>query len=378
MLSSFIYDNRTLFVKCDCASVDQIRKSFNEALTTYQTANNIDLKCRFRVNLVETREGVTFGIAFVFVTNPSVYHMLLGKNPDGSDRVEYRDDPSWTPPVKGEIVNDSGWSSISLPVFTPGMSWADMDDLESEYERKINAEKKKNTCPKIPVPLEPLMVLPPYQLTEQQIAEKRAKIIEDNNGKPGFDPKLIDIPSLAHLSVYRAMACPVDYKFMPNILKCKGVPEWITKDDLKMQFSPYATDSTSIKERTVKGRRVDETYPFVNINEDRVAFIIFDPSTNDALFALHMTKKLVITKRDGNGALHTATLMFGHSYRTDRDIMSDINQTSRAVNRKHQPHTNQYQNNRAHQRTRGSSNTISHPGPNSRNISNKFDVLGQN
>lgn len=342
-MSSYIYDNRTLFIKCDCASVNEIRKSLNDSLTTYQSANNIDLKCRSRVNLVENREGKSFGIAFVFVTNPVVYHMLLGKNPDGSDRVEYRDDPSWTPPTKGDIVNDSGWATISAPVYTPGMSWADMDDIEYEHEQKLTAEKKKYVCPKIPVPLEPLMVLPPYELTPEQITQKRNKIIEDNSGKPGFDPKLVEIPSLAHLVVDRAMACPVDSRYMPNILKCQAVPHWVSKEDLKMNFSPYAIDSTTLQERFIKGRRVEETFPFVNINEDRVAFIIFDSCTNDALFALHMMKKTIIRKKMPDNSFNTTTLIFGHSYRTDRDLMTDISQQPRTVPRRDNTHR-QYQN----------------------------------
>lgn len=334
MSSSYISDNRTLYIKCDCASVQQIRDAFSEALTTYQDATGIDLACRFRVNLVEDREGRSFGIAFVFVSNPAVYYMLLGKNPDGSDRVEYRDDPSWTPPVEGESVNDAGWSTISAPVFSKGMTWADIMDEEDAYNAKIEAEKQKYVCPKIAFSLEPLMVLPPYRLSAQQIAEKRDKIIEENEGKSDFDADMVEIPPIAYFGVEPAVAKPVDQKFMPNILKCKNVPDWVTKEDLKAQFSPYASDSLTLQERHIKGRRVEETYPFVNINDDRVAFIIFDPSTNDALFALHMMKKIVITKTLPNKTVNKVVLLFGHSFRTDRDMMADISQRPRPVQRR--------------------------------------------
>ena len=328
MNSSNIYDNRTLFIKCDCASAEQIRQAFNEALTTYQTTAKVNLQCRFRVNLVENREGKSFGIAFVFVTNPAVYYMLLGKNPDGSDRIEYRDDLSWSPPAEGDSMNDGGWSTISVPVFTTNWSATTDDEIQHEPEQK----RPKYVCPKIPVPLEPLMILPPYHLTSDQIEEKRAKIVEDNEGKSGFDHSLVEIPEVSHFVVDRAMASPVDQKFMPNILKCKGIPDWVTKEDLKMQFSPYASDAETSQERFIKGRRVEETYPFVNINEDRVAFIIFDSSTNDALFALHMMKKTIIRKKASDGTINNVTLIFGHSFRTDRDLMADISQKPRPIN----------------------------------------------
>lgn len=382
--SGNFYDNRTLFIKCEGATPGQIGSCFRLALDEYQSKYKTNLNCRFRVNLVENKEGHSFGIAFVFVTNPAVYYMLLGKNPDGSDRIEYRDDPSWEQPKEGEIINDSGWSAISPPVFTPGMSWADMVEEEDAYNDKVAAklvtEKLQQEPPKIPIPLEPLMVLPPYKLTPEQIAEKRAKIIEDNSGKKDFDPSLIEIPDLAYLSVDRAMAIPLDSKFMPNILKCKDVPDWITKEDLKMEFTPYATDSKTLQERFVKGRRSEETYPFVNINQDRVAFIIFDPSTHDAQFALHMMKKTVIKKTASDRTVKTATLIFSHSFRTERDIMADISQQPRPVQRKtrDQPSQSRQDAPRSNvQRTAAKAKAVAPKAP-SFSSKNAFDILQDN
>ena len=328
------YDTHTLFIKCDCASAQQIRATFGEALTMYQTATGKRLECRYRVNLLIDREGNSFGIAFVFVTNPAVYYMLLGKNPDGSDRIEYMDDPAWEPPADGELTNDSGWSSISEPVITTGMSWADISDEEDELERKRNEEESRYICPKIVIQLEPLMVLPSYKLTAEQINKKREKIILENEGKPDFNPDLVVVPESAHFGVDRAMVTPVDPKFMQNILKSQKVPIWVTKADLKAQFAPYASDSSTRQERLIKGNRIEETYPFVNINDDRVAFIIFDPSTHDAQFAVHMMKKTVMTKKSADGSTLSETLIFGHSYCTDRDSMSHITQQPRSVQRR--------------------------------------------
>ena len=331
------YDNHTLFIKCDCATVEQIRTAFRESLTTYQTSIGKHLECRFRVNLVENREGNSFGIAFVFVTNPAVYHMLMGKNPDGSDRIKYIDDPSWVAPTDTELTNDSGWSAISEPVFVPDMNWSDEMELEEEYKRQLYEKETRDICPKITSQLDPLMVLPPFKLTQEQMEKKRAKISADNQGKPNFDPKLIEIPELAYFGVDRAMVMPTDPMYMPNILRCKSVPLWVNNDDLKIQFAPYANDSKTFQDRLVKGRHTDETYPFVNINQDRIAFVIFDPSTHDAQFALHMMRKTVINKKAEDGSLLTVTLLFQHSFKTDRDLMADIGQQPRPVNRRDMP-----------------------------------------
>jgi hypothetical protein len=297
------YDNHTLFVRCDCATLKQIKEVFNEALETYQKDNGILLDCKYRINLVENKEKQSLGIAFVHFSNPEVYNMIIGKNFDGTDRVEYIDDPT---SVKQQ-QND--WSITDIPKHS--INWADDDDYIPQK--------------KIPVPLEPLIKLPPYTLTEEQIENKKQKIITDNSGKQDFDISLVKIASTAYLSIDRAIITKLENKYMPNILKCVHVPNWISKDDIKQKFIPYVSDSKTIQDRNIKGRRFKETYPFVNINNDGVAFIIFDPSTHDAQFALHMTKKLVFQKYDKNNKLLSTTLRFGHSYRTDRDTMTDIN-----------------------------------------------------
>lgn len=312
-----IHDNHTLYVKCGVATVDQIRESFLKALKDYETENKLKLDCRFKVNRVEDKNGNSFGIAFVFITSSEVYHMLLGKNPNGSDRVDYIDDPSWHPIPENSKINESGWSS------TVSKSWADQVEEEDEIEKKENMSK----CPQIPIQLDSLMKLPSIKMSEEQIKLKREKIIEDNQGKEDFNPDIIEIPEYIHLGIDRAIASNLESKFMHNILKCINIPVWVSKEVLKAEFTPYATDSKTVHERFVKGRKIEETYPFININEDRVGFIIFDPRTHDGRFALHMMKKTYLVKKDKDGnILDKATLIFNHSYRTDRDLMSDINQ----------------------------------------------------
>jgi hypothetical protein len=324
------YDNHTLYIKCESASSEQIRQSFSEALIKYQNITKTTLDCKFKVNLVENREGISYGFAYVFVSDPAVYHMILGKNPDGSDRIEYRDDPSWIASVDEDSVNDGGWSVISGSIlnFTMDINWSDMVE-EEEFEHR----KKRHTRPKILVVLDPLMTLPPYRLTDNQILSKRCKIAADNKYNQNFDGVPVEISEMAYLSVNRAMVSSLDPKFMHNILKCKDIPVYITKDDLKVQFSPFASDSKTFQERFIKGRRISETYPFVNISVDNVAFIIFDPRTHDAQFALHMMKKTIIRKKLDNDTMKQVTLIFGHSYRTDRDITTDLNQKPRIIKR---------------------------------------------
>lgn len=301
-MSAQVYDNHTIYVRCEGASASQVKDVFLDALSKYNFDNKTNLPGSFHVNLVETREKVSLGFAFAFFTNPAAYHMILGKNTDGSDRIEYRDDPSWVSPVEN-------WSTT----YDEGSSWGDMSEKEQSKE-----------CPKIPITLDPLITLPAYKLTQEQIQTKKNLIIAYNKDKEGFLESMVEVPDHAFLLVSPAIVTPLEDKFVPNILKAKNVPPWVTEHDLKIRFAPYATNSTTVVDRVVKGRRFKETYPFVNINDDRIAFLIFDPCTHDAQFALHMTKKLPVTRKMDDGKIFSTTLLFNHSFSTDRDKMSEI------------------------------------------------------
>lgn len=320
-------DTHTLYVKCETATETQIRKCFHTALKNYQDQNNHNLDTRFNVNLVTNKYDESFGIAFVYLIEPAFYYMLLGKNPDGSDRIEYIDDPSRVMPSDDELKNESGWSSVKPPVYNDNMSWADICEIEEEYEKSLS----HNNVSKIATSLEPLIKLPPYTLTEEQIQKKKQKIILSNINVSDFNKDKIVVPITAHLQIEKALVDPINKRFMHNILKSKDVPSWVSKEDLKIKFSPYASDNKTRYERVLKGVSFNETYPFVNINKDGVCFIIFDPSTHDAQFALLMSKKTII-KKDIGGKKLSAMLRFRHSYCTDRDLMTSIINTPKVIN----------------------------------------------
>jgi hypothetical protein len=112
---------------------------------------------------------------------------------------------------------------------------------------------------------------------------------------------------------------------------------------------------------------VTETYPIVNINKERTAFIIFDPETNDARFALHMMKKVEFTNPD-------TLIFFSHSFRSDRDAVSAVIKRHSNSPRKHNIQRSRSEPNAAKSRSspsRPGSGPIMRPGPGS----NMFDAL---
>jgi|LakMenEpi03Aug12_release.lakeMendotaPanAssembly.Ray.scaffolds.fasta_scaffold157991_3 hypothetical protein len=250
-----MYDYHTLNVKCYNATLEQIKNVFNNAFEKYKLNHNKNIECSFYYNLILNKEGVSYGIAFVYVSNKEVYNMILGKNPDGTERLKHNKK------LKAKKSNQS-------------INWGDSSDDEEIIDTII---------------LEPLIVLEPIQLNDEQ--------------KPYY------IEPVVNLVINRALIYKLEDKYIHNILKTKKIPHWITHLMIKKLFSPFASDNTTKHSRIIKGKKITDTYPFVNINKDGICFIIYDVKTNDAQFALHMMKKTTITQDN-----KTITLVFNHSY----------------------------------------------------------------
>src|SRR5438105_6822941 len=84
-----VFDEHTLYVLCERATKEQLTKVFSIALRYVNKAMGKTIDCKFRINLVDNKDGRSLGFAFVFVTDSQFYHALLGRNADGSERINY-------------------------------------------------------------------------------------------------------------------------------------------------------------------------------------------------------------------------------------------------------------------------------------------------
>lgn len=130
-----IENNSTLYIATRVAHTYQIESLFHQAIQRAKSMPEIfgeDFDCDVVVNLVRRNTGQYVGVAYVDVSSPIFYNVLIGLHPDGSERAEYYDDPSWIPPVSGK-------------------SWA--DDIE---------------CPKLRKEFPPLLRLSEYEYDQEQ------------------------------------------------------------------------------------------------------------------------------------------------------------------------------------------------------------------
>lgn len=293
MASAKYFDNRTLYVKSGVAHPEQLKESLRRAIGDASRLLGRPLKVLFEVNLIVLREGRKVGFGYIRVSNAEFFHLLSGRNADGSERVEWFDDPDWVAPAE----------DLAPIEYKPGLNWADIDEEEERY-----------TCPKIKRVLPPLLTLAGYPLDGKQQAEYKQQLVENAKREGTYEPGMeedIFVPVVGTFEASPAFVTDLEDNLCANVLCTRKVPAWVTEKKLKAIFTNYTTDATTKQKRRVGGQTITDTYPFVTINADRNAFITFDPVTHDAQFALLMTKKLDL-QDDGK----FATLIFTHSYQT--------------------------------------------------------------
>ena len=315
-----------IYVESSVATEEQIRACISKAIKEYQHKHDKNFKTSFRVNAVSNRAGKLFGYSYIWFTNPETYHLLLGRNPDGSPRVEYYDDPNWSPPPRPyeETLREALYQDVD-PAGSTGppmlkrksLSWAD----SVEEEERIQA---LYTCPQLTRKLDHLMPLSPIEYEKDQRDQARQLMIEEAKRKNRWTEDLvIVVPNMIQLIPGPAVVSSVESKYCHNVLCCLDIPTWITEKDLKNIFVPYVSTGSKKEHRELRVRKVngetrEEEYPWITLNKARhMAFVTFDPLTHDAQFALLMNRKVDVTRSDRSGSRQKCTLIFNHAFKTN-------------------------------------------------------------
>ena len=407
------YDNHTLYVTSGVAREEQLYKSlraaiasgeeniYNENLEDFIYALGLDLltdlppydtikdknlaivekltelghtapqkltlDCKIKVNLIVNKNGDYYGFGYIHISNEEVYWMLLGKNPDGTDRVLEYLDPIWVPPQPKPVLSEEEererYSS---------MKWYEIAEEEDKYVHPV-----------IKQVLEPLMVIPGYRYDDMQYKHHQEIAV-----KEGKDPA--SVPEMGYFELSRAYTRDVNLGKISNVLCARQVPDWIPAIAFKRIFNDYAlaninkngdtknnNTNTTEGDNTTKGDNTsndnntegDNTkgdndnnntegnntnnnntegnmYPIVKLIDGKagggkIVFVSFEPDTKDAIFALLMTRKVHIV-HPKNPKLR-CTLIFDHAYEKSKN---DGNQNNRYNNRyDNNSNNNKYSNN---------------------------------
>lgn len=249
--SSRQYNNRCLYVltgPCDLSQVTSVL-----ALLVQQFNKLTGQNCYYDINLPVAFDGKPRCCAYIYLSNPSFYYVLIGKNPDGTERMEMIDDPDWVCPEQPTQTVDDLFKKVD--------DWADIMEEEDKY-----------ICPKIPSPLPPLMTIPSVALKPDQV-----KWMQENESDTDFSTYTIKFSS--------AFVMNIEPPFIHNMIVCRGIDEGFNHADLRRVFGKYSTSS-------------NKDYPKID-HRQHMATITYDPHTTDGQFAMIMAKKRSFKNKEG-------------------------------------------------------------------------------
>ena len=272
-----------LFVHSGQLRQDQVEKILENCIKNLHERHGTK-KCDYIVVTVAEKNGIHFGHSYAGVGDKKVFYALIGKNLDGSDRVDYIDDPDY---VKKEENEDFD--------FDEDMNW---DDIEDEEEK----------IPKKKIVLEPLIVPPPIKYTDEQY-KKALEVAEAEaikNNEP-FDPK--SVPKLGFVKFNNALVT-IDSNFI-NSIYSNDIPYWITEKDLFNHFHRFSEDLTL---HTDKATGKKFKYPLIRFTERKKVYgsdgdwrsvskngktgmcktceIKFSPLNKDAFFVYNISRRI--------------------------------------------------------------------------------------
>jgi hypothetical protein len=227
--------------------------------------------CEMYVNVVENREGLKYGHTYAWVSNPKVYYALIGKNFDGSDRVEMIEDEGWETPDEDmdELIEEAG------------DDWALIGEIEERFER-----------PMIQKELGPLIVPPGIKYTEKQ----KAKM--DDDDEYGF------------IEIFPARVTIRTEEKKINSIYSSCLPNWVDEAFLFNLLKKFSRDKTQYVEPKTKKKFY---YPKIVISKNKTkskwrsdedsnnAQIFFSPlNRNLSFFLINVIKKMKVVNPKTN------------------------------------------------------------------------------
>ena len=248
------YDEHTISVISGFASKEQIQKAIIVGINKYNIEYRDSLRSEIHVNAINNRYGLPTGVTFLWVSNPELYHLLLGRNADGTERVEQ------------VLDDDLDFSDLK--------DWSDMVEEENEHSH--------------------IEILPSLiEIPEIQLSPSQVRMGINKTGNEVFDDTV-------RLSISPAYVMDINEGEIHNQLFCANSPSWLSAKQLTQIFTHF-----------IPPERRKDGYPKVTLKEPfkkkgkvrKMATVKFDPSKKDAQFALHMTKKLTIKNTRGKDAV---------------------------------------------------------------------------
>ena len=228
-------DTHTIYLQVRGLEIHEVQRGLEQ----WMHDEAIGGAAMWHVNYVMNARNEFLGFAYLWVADPAVFHILMGRNPDGS--------------LRQRIIYNNIGSEDDKAFLAETWNWPDEDkDKKAELVQPDFGKEGENETPPMTVEILPPLI--------------DVSAIEDSKG----NAVMINVlPAFVRAS---ELCCS---------LVIRNVPPGLSKQYLLDMFKPYS----SIKE-----------YPIVNVasssKDSRTrAFIYFHPHTRDACFAMLMRRK---------------------------------------------------------------------------------------
>jgi len=187
------YDNHTLYLST-FENKETIKSVINSCINEISKKLGVKFNYKININVVKNRQDESIGVVYVWISDPKVYNVLLGKNLDGSKRTETIKNPDWN------IEKSPSFASKS------GSSWADI----VEFDELEFIEKE----------LPPLFENPiKYSKEEEQL----------------------------ELEIRAAYVQQAPTEKIENVLISTDIPSWVTVSDIQKEIQDYIKISGEVK-----------------------------------------------------------------------------------------------------------------------------------
>lgn len=271
-------DEHTLCVYFCVLDEKDILENLFGAIREYENNINRRIKSSHFLNVIRDRQGIPYGYGYLYVSNPEVYYLLLGKNPDGSDRKGVVDHSETSP------------ENVKLLFKENSFEWNQLIEDWSEFSNALEERE-----------LDPLVDIsnPVYYNSKQKQNLQMFKQRAIQKGKTLQELDYVH-NEYAIVECTPAIVKDVDIEYIPNKLFCPVVPEWVSSKVIQAKFQTF-----------VQGKNKNARfYPYVRLDPNKRSCVVeFDHNTRDAQFALLMAKNLTFTHPRRN---KEHTLFFSH------------------------------------------------------------------